>query len=78
MQTNFKKIIDVVDLKGGTWTGLFSLVMLIGLIKTVILGGPDIPTGVLGLYGTVVGVYGLSRFGAKAINGKNGHTVTEE
>lgn len=65
----------VIDLKGSIWAGVFSWVMLIGLIKCVLLHGPDIPGGALGLYGTVLGTFGLTRVAAKAINGKNGHEV---
>ena len=67
----------LIDLKGAVWMGLFSWVMLVGLIRCVLLNGPDIPGGALGLYGTVVATFGISKLGAKAINGKNGHAVPE-
>lgn len=70
-------ITKVIDLKGSIWAGLFSWVMLIGLVKAVVLSSTDIPTGALGLYGTVIGTFGLTKLGAKAINGKNGHQVPE-
>lgn len=67
----------ILDLKGSWWAGLFSWVMLIGLIRCVLLSGPDIPGGALGLYGTVLATFGITKLGAKAINGKNGHQVPE-
>lgn len=70
-------VVKIIDLKGSLWAGLFSWVMLIGLIKCVLLNGTDIPGGALGLYGTVLGTFGLTRVAAKAINGKNGHQVPE-
>ncbi len=57
--------------------GLFSWVMLAGLVRSVLLGGADIPGGALGLYGTVLGTFGVTRIASKAINGKNGKEVQE-
>lgn len=65
----------VIDLKGNIWAGVFSWVMLVGLVRCVLFNGPDLPGGALGLYGTVLGTFGLTKLGAKAINGKNGHQV---
>jgi len=73
----FQTLTKIIDLKGSVWAGLFSWVMLIGLIKAVIMNGTDIPGGALGSYGTVLGTFGLTRVAAKAINGKNGHPVQE-
>lgn len=67
-----------VDLRGGIWLGLFSLVMLVGVIQTLFFKGADIPGGVIGVYGTVVATFGITKLGAKAINGKNGQHVEEE
>lgn len=67
----------VIDLKGNIWLGLFSWIMLIGLIRCVLLSGPDLQGGALGLYGTVLATFGITKLGAKAINGKNGHQVLE-
>jgi hypothetical protein len=66
-----------IDLKGNIWMGLFSWVMLAGLIRCVLFSGPDLPGGALGLYGTVLATFGITKLGAKAINGKNGHQVGE-
>ena len=67
----------IIDLKGNIWLGLFSWVMLLGLTRCVLLGGPDLQGGALGLYGTVLATFGITKLGAKAINGKNGHPVAE-
>lgn len=67
----------IIDLKGNIWLGLFSWTMLIGLLRCVLFGGPDLQGGALGLYGTVLATFGLTKLGAKAINGKNGHPVQE-
>lgn len=67
----------IIDLKGSIWMGVFSWIMVLGLIRCVLLGGPDLPAGALALYGTVIATFGITKLGAKAINGKNGHTVNE-
>lgn len=67
----------VIDLKGNIWMGIFSWVMLAGLVRCVLFNGPDLQGGALGLYGTVIGTFGITKLGAKAINGKNGHQVPE-
>lgn len=66
-----------INLKGYIWVGLFSWVMLAGLTRCVLLDGPDIQGGALGLYGTVLATFGITKLGAKVINGKNGHAVPE-
>lgn len=67
----------VLDLRGALWMGLFSWVMLIGLARVVFFGASDIPSGALGLYGSVLATFGITKLGAKAINGKNGQKVEE-
>jgi hypothetical protein len=51
--------------------------MMAGLIRSVLFGGNDIPGGALGLYGTVLGTFGVTKIASKAINGKNGKEVAE-
>lgn len=66
-----------LDIRGALWMGLFSWVMLAGLVRVLFFGATDIPNGALGLYGSVLATFGITKLGAKAINGKNGQKVEE-
>lgn len=66
-----------LNLRGYIWMGLFSWVMLAGLVRVLFFGATDIPNGALGLYGTVLATFGITKLGAKAINGQNGKAVNE-
>ena len=61
----FQVLTKVIDLKGNIWLGLFSWIMMIGLVRCVLLSGPDLPGGALGLYGTVLASYGITRTALK-------------
>jgi len=77
-QNNVLQLLEkLVNLRGYIWMGLFSWVMLAGLIRVLFFGATDIPNGALGLYGSVLATFGITKLGAKAINGKNGHEVEE-
>jgi hypothetical protein len=67
----------ILNLRGALWMGLFSWVMLAGLVRCLFFGAADIPSGALGLYGSVLATFGITKLGAKAINGKNGKEVEE-
>lgn len=67
-----------VNLKGGVWVGLFSLVILAGCIHTLFLSGGDIPEGIRWIYGTVLTAFATTKSVGKFMNGKNGHTVRED
>lgn len=74
----WKIIQKIVDLKGGVWVGLYSFTMLLALINTLFLGGNDITSGALALYGTVLGSFAVTKTAARMMNGKNGHRISEE
>lgn len=67
-----------INMKGGTWLGIFTLTMWAGAVNAMFLGGPDIPNGVILVYGTIVTVFGGTKVAGKLINGKNGQPVEED
>lgn len=67
-----------INLKGGVWVGLFTFVMLFKLIFVCFFGSMDFTSGSLTVYGTVLGTFGLTKLGAKMVNGKNGKPVNED
>lgn len=68
---------EYLDVKGGPWVSIYSLVMLLALIKCLITS-VQIPSSALQLYGTVLGTFGITKTAAKFINGKNGKEVEEQ
>jgi hypothetical protein len=67
-----------INQKGGVWAGWFTFIMLCKLIMVCFFRSPDFTSGSLTVYGTVIGTYGLTRLGAKMVNGKSGHPVDED
>jgi len=67
-----------INLKGGVWTGWFTAIMLAKLVAVCFFHSADYTSGSLTVYGTVIGTYGLTRLGAKMVNGKSGHPVAED
>lgn len=83
MTEKAKKILSwsdrlTVNLKGGVWVGLFTLVILVGCIDVLFIHRTgDIPEGIRWIYGIVLGTFGATKGLGKFMNGKNGHTVDE-
>ena len=69
---------QLIDIKGGVWAGIFTFIVLMKLILICFWSSPDFTSGVLTVYGTIIGTFGLTKLGAKAINGNNGHKVEIE
>lgn len=70
------KIQQILDIRGGVWLSLFTSVMLLALIRSVVTR-TEIPTSALTLYGTVLGTFAMTKTAVKMMNGKNGHKVEE-
>lgn len=67
-----------VNLRGGIWVGLFTLVILAKLIFVCFLDSTDFTSGTLTAYATVLGTFAVSKGFSKMLNGKNGKEVTED
>ncbi len=67
-----------INLKGGVWVGLFTLLMLVACIHTLFLGGTDVPEGIRWIYGTVLGAFATTKTISRFVNGKNGAPVDED
>lgn len=67
-----------INLKGGVWVGLFTLLMLVGCIYTMFFDGKDVPEGVRWIYATVLGAFATTKTVSRFVNGKNGQPVDED
>lgn len=76
MKKTFKNL--TINLSGGVWVGLFTLVMLGKLVSVCFLSDSDFTSGSLSVYGIVIGAFATSKTISKFVNAKNGHEVNED